>query len=125
AGWGAEAFGRGPGVPGINTGLSVTGLYRIAPVDTEVIGVYTNRTPTGPYRGAGHPEATFLIERMIDELARELARDPADIRRANFVAPSATLYRLPTGLSLDSGDFPAAIDSALTRAGYAKSRQRQ
>src|SRR5215813_13137198 len=67
---GAYAFGMGPGVPAMNTGLSVTGLYRIAHVDTEVIGVYTNRTPTGPYRGAGHPEATFLIERMIDELAR-------------------------------------------------------
>src|SRR5215510_11364117 len=109
---GAYAFGMGPGVPAINTGLSVTGLY-------------TNRTPTGPYRGAGHPEATFLIERMIDELARELARDPADIRRANFVAPSATLYRLPTGLSLDSGDFAAGMDAALTRAGYVGLRERQ
>src|SRR5262249_42982744 len=67
----------------------------------------------------------FLIERMIDELARELARDPADIRRANFVAPSATPYRLPTGLSLDSGDFAAAMDMALTRAGYAELRERQ
>src|SRR5262249_26182146 len=122
---GAYAFGMGPGVPAINTGLSVTGLYRIADVETEVIGVYTNRTPTGPYRGAGHPEATFLIERMIDELACELARDPADIRRANFVVPSATPYRLPTGLSLDSGDFAAAMDAALTRAGYAKLRERQ
>src|SRR5215472_17530312 len=122
---GAYAFGIGPAVPAINTGLSVTGLYRIAHVDTEVIGVYTNRTPTGPYRGAGHPEATFLIERMIDELARELARDPADIRRANFVAPSATPYRLPTGLSLDSGDFAAGMDAALTRAGYLGLRDRQ
>jgi aerobic carbon-monoxide dehydrogenase large subunit len=122
---GAYAFGMGPGVPAINTGLSVTGLYRIAHAETEVIGVYTNRTPTGPYRGAGHPEATFLIERMIDELARELARDPAEIRRANFVAPSATPYRLPTGLSLDSGDFAAGMDAALTRAGYAELRERQ
>jgi aerobic carbon-monoxide dehydrogenase large subunit len=122
---GAYALGMGPGVPAINTGLSVTGLYRIAHVETEVIGVYTNRTPTGPYRGAGHPEATFLIERMMDELARELARDPADIRRANFVAPSATPYRLPTGLSLDSGDFAAGMDAALTRAGYAELRERQ
>src|SRR5215470_3116476 len=61
---GAYAFGMGPGVPAINTGLSVTGLYCIPNVETEVIGVYTNRTPTGPYRGAGHPEATFLIERV-------------------------------------------------------------
>ena len=122
---GAYAFGMGPGVPAINTGLSVTGLYRIAHVETEVIGVYTNRTPTGPYRGAGHPEATFLIERMMDELARELGRDPTDIRRANLVAPSATPYRLPTGLSLDSGDFAAGMDAALTRAGYAELREQQ
>jgi len=58
-------------------------------------------------------------------LARELARDAADIRRANLVAPSATPYRLPTGLSLDSGDFAAGMDAALTRAGYAEVRERQ
>src|SRR5262249_50101862 len=66
---GAYALGMGPGVPAINTGVSVTGPYHISNVETEVIGVYTNRTPTGPYRGAGHPEATFLIERMVDEIA--------------------------------------------------------
>ena len=122
---GAYAFGMGPGVPAINTGLSVTGLYRIPNVETEVIGVYTNRTPTGPYRGAGHPEATFLIERMVDDLARELARDPVDIRRLNFVPSSATPYRLPTGLSLDSGDYAASMDTALALAGYPELRKRQ
>ena len=58
---GVYAFGMGPGVPAINAGRSVTGPYDIPNVDTEIIGVFTNRTPTGPYRGAGHPEATFLI----------------------------------------------------------------
>ena len=116
---GAYALGMGPGVPAINAGLSVTGPYRIPNVDTEVLGVYTNRTPTGPYRGAGHPEATFLIERLVDDLARELARDPADVRRANFVLPSAMPYRLPTGLTLDSGEYAATLDAALTLAGYA------
>jgi carbon-monoxide dehydrogenase large subunit len=122
---GAYAFGMGPGVPAINTGLSVTGLYRIPNVETEVIGVYTNRTPTGPYRGAGHPEATFLIERMVDDLARELARDPVELRRANFVPSSATPYRLPTGLGLDSGDYAACMDAALALAGYPELRKRQ
>jgi carbon-monoxide dehydrogenase large subunit len=122
---GAYAFGMGPGVPAINTGLSVTGLYRITNVETEVIGVYTNRTPTGPYRGAGHPEATFLIERAVDELACELARDPVELRRANFVRSSATPYRLPTGLSLDSGDYAAAMDAALALADYPELRKRQ
>src|SRR5262249_47896373 len=122
---GAYALGMGPGVPAINTGVSVTGPYRIPHVDTEVIGVYTNRTPTGPYRGAGHPEATFLIERMVDELARELTLDPAAVRRANFVPPSAMPHRLPTGLTLDSGDYAATLDAALALADYAAWRQRQ
>src|SRR6266536_2021129 len=122
---GAYALGMGPGVPAINTGLSVTGLYRIANVETEVIGVYTNRTPTGPYRGAGHPEASFLIERMVDDLARELALDPAEVRRRNFVPSSAMPYRLPTGLTLDSGAYSANMNAALALAGYAELRQRQ
>jgi carbon-monoxide dehydrogenase large subunit len=122
---GAYAFGMGPGVPAINAGLSVTGLYRIPNVETEVIGVYTNRTPTGPYRGAGHPEASFLIERMVDDLARELARDPAELRRENFVPPSAMPYKLPTGLTLDSGDYAASLNAVLARAGYPALRQRQ
>jgi aerobic carbon-monoxide dehydrogenase large subunit len=122
---GAYALGMGPGVPAINTGVSVTGPYDIANVDTEVIGVYTNRTPTGPYRGAGHPEATFLIERIVDDLARELARDPADLRRANFVSSSAMPHKLPTGLTLDSGDYAANMDKALQLAGYHDLRRRQ
>jgi carbon-monoxide dehydrogenase large subunit len=122
---GAYALGMGPGVPAINTGVSVTGPYRIPNVETEVIGVYTNRTPTGPYRGAGHPEATFLIERMVDDLARELALDPADVRRANFVPASAMPHRLPTGFTLDSGDYAANMDAALALAGYAELRQQQ
>jgi carbon-monoxide dehydrogenase large subunit len=122
---GAYALGMGPGVPSVNTGVSVTGPYAIPHADVEVIGVYTNRMPTGPYRGAGHPEATFLIERLMDELARELGRDPAELRKMNFVPPSAMPYRLPTGFRLDSGDYAANFDAALTLAGYAKLRQRQ
>lgn len=122
---GAYALGMGPGVPSVNTGVSVTGPYDIPHVDIEVIGVYTNRTPTGPYRGAGHPEATFLIERLMDDLARELARDPAELRKANFVSSSAMPHRLPTGFTLDSGDYAANLDAALALAGYAELRERQ
>jgi carbon-monoxide dehydrogenase large subunit len=122
---GAYPLGMGPGVPAINTGASVTGPYHVPNVETEVIGVYTNRTPTGPYRGAGHPEATFLIERMVDDLARELGRDPAEVRRANFVPSSAMPHPLPTGLTLDSGDYAANMDVALSLAGYAEWRRRQ
>jgi carbon-monoxide dehydrogenase large subunit len=122
---GAYALGMGPGVPAINTGFSVTGPYDIPHVETEVVGIYTNRTPTGPYRGAGHPEATFLIERMVDELARELALDPAEVRRVNFVPPSAMPHQMPTGLTLDSGDYAANMDTALELAGYRELRARQ
>src|SRR5262245_46317269 len=122
---GAYALGMGPGVPAINTGVSVTGPYDIPNVDTEVVGVYTNRTPTGPYRGAGHPEATFLIERLVDDLARELGQDPADVRRANFIVPSAMPHKLPTGLTIDSGDYAANMDKALALAGYTELRRRQ
>jgi carbon-monoxide dehydrogenase large subunit len=122
---GAYALGMGPGVPSINTGTAVTGQYDIPNVETEVIGVYTNRTPTGPYRGAGHPEATFLIERMVEDLARELGRDPVEVRRLNFVAASAMPHKLPTGLTLDSGDYAANMDAALLLAGYAELRSEQ
>jgi carbon-monoxide dehydrogenase large subunit len=122
---GAYAIGMGPGVPAINTGMAVTGPYNIPNVETEVVGVFTNRTPTGPYRGAGHPEASFLIERMVDELARELAMDPADVRRVNFVAPSAMPHRVPTGWTLDSGDYAANLGAALELSGYAELRKRQ
>jgi carbon-monoxide dehydrogenase large subunit len=122
---GAYAMGMGPGVPAINTGTSTTGPYNIPNVETEIIGVYTNRTPTGPYRGAGHPEATFLIERMVDDLARELQRDPAEVRRLNFVPSSAMPHRMPTGFTLDSGDYAANMDAALALAGYADLRQWQ
>lgn len=122
---GAYALGMGPGVPAINAGLSVTGPYRIADVETVVEGVHTNRTPTGPYRGAGHPEATFLVERMMDELARELRIDPVELRRRNLVPASAMPHRLPTGLRLDSGDYAANLDAALALADYPGMRRRQ
>src|SRR5262245_6230494 len=122
---GAYALGMGPGVPAINTGMSVTGPYDIRNVDTEVIGVYTNRTPTGPYRGAGHPEATFLIERAVDDLARALGHDPVEVRRVNFLPPAAMPHKLPTGFTIDSGDYAANMDKALQLAGYAELRRQQ
>src|SRR2546425_8167313 len=72
-----------------NTGLMSCGSYRIPHAFAEVIGVFTNCTPTGAYRGAGRPEATFLIERAVDAVARALTLDPAEIRRRNFIPPEA------------------------------------
>ena len=117
---GAYAMGMGPGVPAINTGTSISGPYDIANVECEVVGVYTNRMPTGPYRGAGHPEATFLIERMVDELARELGRDPVEVRKANLVPAAAMPHKLTTGCTLDSGRLRRDDGrDALALAGYA------
>lgn len=122
---GAYALGMGPGVPAINTGLAVTGAYRIPIVDVAVTGVYTNSAPVGPYRGAGHPEATYLIERMMDDLARELGLDPVEVRRRNFIPTDAFPYRLPTGMVYDSGDLHRNLDTALDLVGYAERRAEQ
>lgn len=122
---GAYALDMGPGVPAFLTGVSVTGPYKIEDVDLEVIGIFTNRTPTGPYRGAGHPEASYMLERMIDELAVELDLDPVAVRKANFVPPSAMPYKIPTGLVLDSGDYAANLDKALSYVDRAAFRAEQ
>jgi len=122
---GAYALGMGPGVPAINCGLSVTGAYRIPVMDVTVTGIYTNTAPVGPYRGAGHPEATFLIEQAMDALACRLNLDPADIRRRNFIPASAFPYRLPTGMTYDSGDYAANLEAALALADYAGLRREQ
>lgn len=122
---GAYAVGMGPGIIAINTGASITGPYRIENVSETIEAVYTNRTPTGPYRGAGHPEATYLIERMIDALASDLGIDPAELRRRNLVPASGLPYRLPLGLVLDSGDYTANLTKAMEISDYHGLRERQ
>ena len=102
-----------------------TGCYRIGASENTVIGVYTNTTPTGPYRGAGRPEATYLIERMMDLLARELEMDPAEVRKRNFVPPNEFPYTNVADLTYDSGDYAAALDRVLEVAGYASLRRAQ
>ncbi len=113
-----------PGVP-TNTGLMACGCYRIPNVHAEVIGVFTNRTPTDAYRGAGRPEAAYLIERAVDVLARELKIDPAAIRRRNFIGADAFPYRTPTGATYDSGNYARALDKALALVGYDTLRKEQ
>lgn len=113
-----------PGVP-TNTGLMACGCYRIPTVAAEVIGVFTNRTPTDAYRGAGRPEAAYLIERALDLMARELEMDPAELRRRNFISPDAFPYRTPTGATYDSGNYARALDLALARADYPALRKEQ
>jgi carbon-monoxide dehydrogenase large subunit len=107
------------------TGLMASGPYVISRIDFHAVSVVTNTTPVGAYRGAGRPEATWLLERAMDMLAGELGIDPAEIRRRNFIPPEEFPYRTPTGASYDSGDLGRALDTALHAAGYRELRQEQ
>jgi aerobic carbon-monoxide dehydrogenase large subunit len=107
------------------TGLMASGPYRIPRIDFHAVSVVTTTTPVGAYRGAGRPEATFLLERALDMLAAELGMDPAEIRRRNFIPPGAFPYRTPTGANYDSADLGRALEIALRAAGYSGLRQEQ
>jgi carbon-monoxide dehydrogenase large subunit len=90
-------------------GIMLTGTYDIPTVSVEVLGIATNKAPIGPYRGAGRPESTFVIERLADMAARRLGMDPAEIRRRNLIDKAAFPYRNPLGYTYDSGDYAAAL----------------
>jgi carbon-monoxide dehydrogenase large subunit len=102
------------------------GPYAIKAAHIEVTGVHTHTTPTAPYRGAGRPEATYLIERLADAAARTLDIDPADLRRRNLLTPGQLPHTTPLGLTYDCGDFPMILAEGLKAAdwdGFAKRKQ--
>ena len=107
------------------TGLMMPGPYKIQNVDTDVTGVFTNKIATDAYRGAGRPEATYVLERMMDIAAAELGMDPAELRRMNFPDKSEFPFPTAAGLSYDSGDYHMTLDKALENAGYADLRREQ
>ncbi len=107
------------------TGLMMTGCYKIPAARMEITGVFTNKMATDAYRGAGRPEATYLIERVLDLVAAELKKDPIEVRRKNFPQPEDFPYATPTGLIYDSGDYQKALDLAVKVADYKKLRQEQ
>ena len=92
--------------------------YDIPAIRTTLTEVFTNKTPTDAYRGAGRPEATYFVERAMDMLARELKLDPADVRRKNFIHPSKFPFTTQTGAVYDSGNYEAALDRALEAANW-------
>jgi carbon-monoxide dehydrogenase large subunit len=100
-------------------------VYNVPVGYAAVRGVLTNSTPTSPYRGAGRPEATFAIERLLDIAATELQIDPAEIRRRNLVPKRALPYRNLMGLTYDSGDFRGNMETALLRADWKGFSQRR
>ena len=118
----------GPGVPTTLYGRVLSGCYKIPNVYAEVTGVYTNTTFVDAYRGAGRPEATYVIERAMDLFAAEIGMDRVELRRRNFIAPDQFPYDNPSGLGtasggakiyIDSGNYEPALDKALAMAGYA------
>jgi len=101
------------------------GPYRVAAVEHRVDGFYTNKPPITPYRGAGRPEATYMLERSMDQIARELHMDPVEIRRKNFIAPDAFPHRTVTGLLYDSGNYPALLTRLVELSAYQRWRKEQ
>jgi aerobic carbon-monoxide dehydrogenase large subunit len=125
AGMGGYLSTAAPGIPTILHGLMLSGPYQVPAVKEDVYGVYTNTTPVEAYRGAGRPEATFMLERMLELLADELKIDPAEIRRRNLIPPFDNGHTVVTGLVYDSGNYQAALDKALTHIGYDALRKEQ
>jgi len=105
----------------------LSGQYEIPAIHARVRGAFTNLPPTDAYRGAGRPEASFLVERLMTEAARELDRDPAAFRRQNFVPEDAFPYETPVShpMAYDSGDYEKTLDKALDAVGYEEFRDRQ
>jgi carbon-monoxide dehydrogenase large subunit len=106
-----------PGIPVLGQ-FMFNGIYKMDAYDWKSTGVFTTTTPTDAYRGAGRPEATFAIERMLDELAVELGRDPLDLRRQNWIKHEEFPYTTVAGLTYDSGNYEAATARALELFDY-------
>jgi carbon-monoxide dehydrogenase large subunit len=104
-------------IPTLTT-LMASATYDIPAIRTTLTEVFTNKTPTDAYRGAGRPEASYFVERAMDMLAAELKMDPVEVRRKNFIAPSKFPFETQMGAIYDSGDYEKALDAALRAAGW-------
>lgn len=107
------------------TALMHAGCYKIPAIQIDIIGVFTNKMSTDAYRGAGRPEATFNVERIMEIGAKELGIDPAKFRQMNFPQPKEFPYTTVTGLTYDSAKYQESLSKALKLAGYGNLRQRQ
>ena len=113
-----------PAIPTL-TALMIVGCYNIPNVFVETKGVFTNKMATDAYRGAGRPEATYIIERAMDLVGYELNMDPVDVRMKNFPSPKEFPLSLPTGVTYDTANYQKTLKKALKLAGYAKLRREQ
>ncbi len=103
----------------------LSGPYQVQAVDSQVVGVFTNKVPTASYRGAGRPEASYILERTMDRIAHELELDPAEVRRRNLIPKEVFPYSTVTGIKYDSGNYEAALDRALELVDYTGYRAEQ
>ena len=125
ANMGAYLSNFGPFIPQLAAPM-LSGVYRIPAITLNIKGTLTNTVPVDAYRGAGRPEAIYLLERVVDAAARELGLAPDELRRRNFIAPSAMPYQTPVESRYDSGDFAAVMARAMEKAdwaGFAKRRR--
>jgi carbon-monoxide dehydrogenase large subunit len=122
---GAYVSTFGAAIPGPIYSALLAGVYRTPAVFVEVTGVFSNTVPTDAYRGAGRPEACYVLERLADKAARELGIDRAEIRRRNLIPASAMPYKTPVGPTYDCGDFPQIMERALAVSSYAGFEERR
>ncbi len=115
---GAYVTAYGPAIPTMVVQKNVASLYRTPRLALRIKGVVTNTVPMTAYRGAGRPEGVYLMERLVEQAARELGRDPIALRRQNLIRPEELPFASACGLSYDSGDFEAVLDAALARADW-------
>jgi aerobic carbon-monoxide dehydrogenase large subunit len=125
AAMGAYITSHGAFIATSNFARCLSSVYRIPRITARIRCIFTNTVPTGPYRGAGRPEANYAIERLIDEAARVSGIDRIALRRRNFIAAAEMPYATPIGVTYDSGDFPAIFEEALERADVAGFAQRR
>jgi carbon-monoxide dehydrogenase large subunit len=113
-----------PVIPGLTVGM-LPGCYTVKNLHVTLRGVFTNKTPTDAYRGAGRPEATFIIERAMDLIARATDKDPVDVRRLNFPGSNDFPFTTATDMEYDSGNYQATLDSLLEMVDYKSLRSDQ
>ena len=114
-----------PAIPTILFGLMLGGCYKFENLSCQVKGVFTNTTPVDAYRGAGRPEATYVVERMMERYAHEIGRDVLGVRRRNFIRPFKRGHDMPIGVTYDSGNYQGALGAALEKFDYQAFRQEQ
>lgn len=121
---GAYCSNAGPFVPTMAGGRILGSVYRIPNVHHSVHCVFTNTMPVGAYRGAGRPEACYVMERLFDAAARQMGMDAIDLRKRNFITAAEMPYRLPSGVTISSGEFADTLDAALDRSDWEGFSQR-